>query len=78
MILEPFRVDMVYLTLAELLLLLDIELQFVVVMDSCEGCGTMIDIVGAVAKIEVEDIDGDDLDQCCVGFSLFLMFGDDS
>ncbi len=32
---------MVYLTLAKLFLLLDIEFQFVMIMDSNEGCGTI-------------------------------------
>ncbi len=31
-----------------------------------------------MAKIEVEDIDRDDLDQFCIGFAFVLMFGDDS
>lgn len=68
---------MVYLTLAELFLLADIELQFVMVMDPREAGGTMIDVVGAVAEIKVEDIDRDDLDQFGIGFALFLMFSDD-
>jgi hypothetical protein len=69
--------NIVHLNLAVQLLLPDIKLQFVMVMDTCEGCGAMIDIVGAVAKIKVNDIDRDNLHRGCIRLALFLMLGDD-
>ena len=54
---------MVYLDVAVLFLLTDVELQFVVVMYADEGGGAVIDVVAAVAKIKVKNVDRDDFYQ---------------
>ena len=38
----------------------------------------MIDIVGAMAKLKVKDVDRDNLHQGCIRLALFLVLGDDS
>ena len=62
--------NIVYLNLAIQLLLPEIKFQFVMVMDSREGCGAM-------AKIKVKNVDRDNLHQACIRLALFLMLGDD-
>ena len=54
---------MVYLDLALLFLLPYIELQFIVVVNADESGGAMINVVAAVPKIKIKDVDGDDLYQ---------------
>jgi len=50
---STFLFSTVYLNLAVHLPLPGIEFQFVMVMDACEGCGAMIDVVTAVASLHV-------------------------
>ncbi len=61
--------------LAEEFLLSVVQLELIVVMQAQELRPAVIDVVFSLSQIEVEDVDGDDLDDPFIGFRYGQVLG---